>query len=574
LGYINYKKNIPLTLEIFKDLYDTDNRYKLFLAGEFQDLRTFNYIQYFIKEYKLENNIILEGWKNLDEKKEWFRRIDYILISSIDEGLCYAAAEAMCSGIKPVLHNCEGIKAHYPKKYIFDSIEAAIKLIKADEYDSKEYRSFIEENYSIVKQCENLNRLIWNLTNENTKAINSFDLTYSERYTDRNNVKVSAILKNIKEVYYNALDIGCNKGYVIESLILKKYIKYGYGVDLDKKVISEKLLENNNFKFYEEDIIKFKFEQNYDIIIYNSVHHHVFGKYGKETALGLFKNIINHCNRVLIFETGMIKEVGKYYWKDELLKHFGSDEVHMKVLLKLIGDRLENIEEIENLDIHGVKRPIFKISLYPINTDEVYSNLLKDSELKVLKSYRRTIGSINQRLMETEVVEKKASNLYNQISYYKLKKQEVFLFGKKYEGDHYKELKELNIIEQVEHPRAIKLEGISRSYGLLFPYLGWKAIDELDFSKIKEAYSFKKEVEDFFKYAEEKNIRLKNFFNMDYAVKSKRLIDLVDLHAHNFLVNVSSGVILDWKVIDFEHYAEDNFERNKGNLINIQKFIG
>jgi glycosyltransferase involved in cell wall biosynthesis len=160
LGYINYKKNIPLTLEIFKNLYYENSNYCLYLAGEFQDYRTLSYFKYFVKEYKLEKNIIYEGWKNLKEKKEWFKKINYMLISSIDEGLCYAAAEAMCCGIKPILHNCEGLKDHYDKKYIFNSVDEAIQMIKSEDYNSKEYRAFISKNYSLKYELKLIEELL------------------------------------------------------------------------------------------------------------------------------------------------------------------------------------------------------------------------------------------------------------------------------------------------------------------------------------------------------------------------------------------------------------------------------
>lgn len=152
LGYINFKKNLPLTFDILKKLNSIDSRYKLFLAGEFQDPRSLGYLKYFIKENNLENNVLFSGWQSYENKLRWLENIDYMIISSIDEGICFAAAEAMCSGIKPILHNCEGIKDHYDKKYIFNTLEEAVEMIRAEEYNSKEYRAFIVDNYSLEKE--------------------------------------------------------------------------------------------------------------------------------------------------------------------------------------------------------------------------------------------------------------------------------------------------------------------------------------------------------------------------------------------------------------------------------------
>lgn len=156
LGFINFKKNIPLTLKIFHELYKKDNRYTLNLAGTFQDERTMRYVEYFIKENGLEGKIIYEGWKDFQEKLNWFEKIDYMLIASIDEGLCYAAAESMLSGIKPILHNCEGIKDHYDNKFIYNSVNEAIEMITSSNYNSYEYRSYIKEKYSLEKEIKRL----------------------------------------------------------------------------------------------------------------------------------------------------------------------------------------------------------------------------------------------------------------------------------------------------------------------------------------------------------------------------------------------------------------------------------
>lgn len=169
LGYINSKKNIPLTLQIFKALYDKDHRYKLFLAGVFTDKRLLEYVEYFIEDNNLQDNIFIEGFKDLDKKIEFYHKIDYILVSSIDEGLCYAAAEAMCCGVKPVLNNCQGLMNHYKKEYIFNGFFDALKMIEEDTYNSHEYRLFIKDNYSLDKQNQTINVLLKEMIEEKCK---------------------------------------------------------------------------------------------------------------------------------------------------------------------------------------------------------------------------------------------------------------------------------------------------------------------------------------------------------------------------------------------------------------------
>ena len=147
-------------------------------------------------------------------------------------------------------------------------------------------------------------------------------------------------------------------------MLKEGFIKKGFGIDLDRKVVKSDLLSNENFTFFECDIADYKFDKNYDIIIYNSVHHHIYGKYGKLAALETFKDIIDHCNKTLIFETGMITEQGNYYWKDAISKDFSSDSDHFNKLLDIIGPRLKEVTTLDKLVIHGSKITLLKISLY------------------------------------------------------------------------------------------------------------------------------------------------------------------------------------------------------------------
>ena len=511
-----------------------------------------------------------------------------MIISSIDEGLCFAAAEAMCSGIKPILHNCEGIKDHYDKKYIFNTIDEAVNMITSSEYNSQEYRKFIVKNYSLKNEIEYIRPILKILFQDIDKNktqiindVNTFDLTYAQRFKERNDRKVKAILKNIDK-YNNAIDIGCNQGYLILNLLNKGYIKKGYGIDLDKSVLSKELISNDDFKFYEQDIVNYEFKDCYDLVIYNAVHHHVFGKYGKQRAFQLFSDVIDHCNETLIFETGMISEEGDYYWKDEIIKYFDNDQMHFNKLWQLIGPRLKNIEIIDELDIHGTKRPIFKISLYPINSDynlkknikKFYEGkLIKDNNLLVLKQYRRTIGSLNQKLVE--LPNKNNETLYDETVFYKLKDKNNgnIIFGKKIENDVYKQMREFTILNQVKHPKAIKLLGVSEKYGLLFPYLQWQNLDEVDFSRIKNINIFKKEIDEFFNYVNNTYIDMDVLDFENSLGKKRKLIDVVDFHAHNFCINVQNDFIKNWAVLDFEYYSNNNCERNIINKTNIDKLV-
>lgn len=251
LGYINYKKNIPFTLDIFKKLHEMDNRYKLHIAGEFQDARTLAYLKYFIKEYKLENSFFFYGWLNQEEKIKWFKNIDYMVISSIDEGLCFAAAESMCSGIKPILHNCEGIKDHYDARYIFNTLDEAVNMITEKEYFSEEYRDFIYQKYNLQNEIEKIKKIIEGRLEKfnNNKCANKQEFNYKKYWDERYhkggtsgdgsygvlaNFKANVINKFLRKNKINkTVEFGCGDGNQLSLIDYKNYI----GCDISNESI-------------------------------------------------------------------------------------------------------------------------------------------------------------------------------------------------------------------------------------------------------------------------------------------------------------------------------------------------
>ncbi|MCD2347380.1 glycosyltransferase family 4 protein [Clostridium guangxiense] len=158
VGYINYKKGPMLLLHAFKAIYDKNNKYKLYIAGSFQDYRDILYFQQMIKEFSIENNVIYDGWQN--DLDKWLEDKNYILCTSILESQNMSIMQAMTKGIKPIVHNFVGAKTIYPKEYIWNTISEAVQMISEDKYNSKEYRNFIQYNYSLNKQVEEIKNII------------------------------------------------------------------------------------------------------------------------------------------------------------------------------------------------------------------------------------------------------------------------------------------------------------------------------------------------------------------------------------------------------------------------------
>jgi len=163
VGFINYKKNPQMALQILKKLteglYNTDKRYMLHVAGSFQDSRYKIYLEYMIKEMGLQNNVKFYGW--IDDMRGFWEDKNYLLHTSIHESFGYGIFEAMARGIKPVIHNFRGAKELYPKNVIFNTVEEAVNKIMSKEYNSGKYRNWIiDKGWTLKNQLKQIKDII------------------------------------------------------------------------------------------------------------------------------------------------------------------------------------------------------------------------------------------------------------------------------------------------------------------------------------------------------------------------------------------------------------------------------
>ena len=161
VGYINYKKNPPMALQVMKKLVDIDKRYKLHVAGSYQDLRYKIYLEYMIKEMGLQDNVKFYGW--VDDMEGFWGDKNYLLHTSIHEGHSLAIMEGMCRGIKTVIHNFRGIGevTLYPDINVFNTIDEAIKIINDEKYYSKMYRNWlIKKGWTLQNQVKKIKGVI------------------------------------------------------------------------------------------------------------------------------------------------------------------------------------------------------------------------------------------------------------------------------------------------------------------------------------------------------------------------------------------------------------------------------
>lgn len=188
IGYIHSRKNPALLLQIMNILVKKDRRYKLYIAGQFQEPLIELYWNDQVNKMNLNKNIIFQGWqKDIDK---WLEDKNYILSSSIHESFGYGIAEAMTKGIKPIIHNFLFADEIWDKRYLFNGIDEAVDMIISEDYNSKEYRNFIEDNYSLNKQMEKIKRTIrYEIIDNKDNKLEKQKFDYKEYWNNRLNSK-------------------------------------------------------------------------------------------------------------------------------------------------------------------------------------------------------------------------------------------------------------------------------------------------------------------------------------------------------------------------------------------------
>ena len=157
-GHINYKNESILLLHAFRELIQVDGKYHLFIGENFQDDRYKLYFGQMIKEMGLEKNIHMDGL--IEDARSWLDDKHYIVCTGVLEGHPIGFMEAMACGLRPVIHNFIGANRIFPEKYLWNTIPEFVHRVTEENYDSLEYRRFIEKNYSRDTQLERIGNIL------------------------------------------------------------------------------------------------------------------------------------------------------------------------------------------------------------------------------------------------------------------------------------------------------------------------------------------------------------------------------------------------------------------------------
>lgn len=152
------RKNPSLMLQCVEALRREDKRYVLHLAGGAKEPEAGLYLNHMIEQMDLSANVRCYGW--VENVTAWLEDKKYILSTSIHESFGYGIAEAMAHGIKPIIHHFPGAERLFPRKSLFTSIPEFIDRVREDDFDSRQYRAFIEAHYSLTEQIDRIETLL------------------------------------------------------------------------------------------------------------------------------------------------------------------------------------------------------------------------------------------------------------------------------------------------------------------------------------------------------------------------------------------------------------------------------
>ena len=171
VGYINMRKNPVMLLQVMEKLVRFDSKYKLYVAGKFQDPLLHIYWEHMVEDMGLKDHVQFDGWQ--DDIVSWLADKQFLISTSIHESFGYSIAEAMALGIKPIVHNFPYATRIWPEQILYNTVDEAVGMITSNVYGSQAYRNFIEEHYSLVEQITKIRQVLSTLPKEKVHGIST-----------------------------------------------------------------------------------------------------------------------------------------------------------------------------------------------------------------------------------------------------------------------------------------------------------------------------------------------------------------------------------------------------------------
>ena len=165
LGICPKMKRVDLALDVLEQLIKADKNAYLYIKGRRPEEYAWLWENeeervYYENIYQRIHNIGEERVVFLphgDDVSNWFSQIDYLLSTSDFESFHLSVAEAMASGVVPLIRDWEGSETIYRMENIFHTTEdMANFIISGEEINNKELREYVYNNFNHKLICQQL----------------------------------------------------------------------------------------------------------------------------------------------------------------------------------------------------------------------------------------------------------------------------------------------------------------------------------------------------------------------------------------------------------------------------------
>lgn len=137
---ISHKKNPVMMLQIADKLRVC--RKRIHVAGEYQDERYRRYMNYAMARMGIDNVLFYGHVENMNE---FYGSKGYILSTSIHEGHPLNISEGMAHGLKPVILNFDGAEGLYPEKWLYNTVDEAVAMLRVKPENPAAYWGYIHD---------------------------------------------------------------------------------------------------------------------------------------------------------------------------------------------------------------------------------------------------------------------------------------------------------------------------------------------------------------------------------------------------------------------------------------------
>lgn len=379
---------------------------------------------------------------------------------------------------------------------------------------------------------------------------NQGDAQYHQRHNRRSLRRAQRISKYIQDGE-KILDVGCNRGVISEYLLENNNPKLIKGIEISEIQPSEHLNSNKKFSFSREDICHSDIDL-FDSVIYGAVHHHIVRENGLGKSIEVLQKLAENCRKQIFFETGELKEGGRWQWQRSIREYFRSDEEHIYFLLNAIRPHIDDVDVIGNFFIHGFPRSLLRIKLKPFAQR-------KDLKKKASATNKRT--SLNhfvaQKTNKTKSIDLRMKTGLIEFSETPTENS-AFCKGRPFFP--WVSEDEFLISSQIDKLWAIKPYNKPEDGVLKFPFIRGLSIYEVPRENRKEVADALINI-----HSEAKNLVIKAPKSLlDRELSQRKLYNCIDMNPNNFIIEYKKNKFYVY-VCDFEPQPNDQCWKNKIN---------